>query len=239
MQVWHDDRSKSNPKGPADVELDYCSSTMHLSTRRLATSAAAAALLLAGNPGLAAVYQAICSGSSPCSVTLANGQISMPGLTIQKDQVLSWSQGGSGSQTDVGMGVAGVVLFGLPGLIGFAAKKHEYLYSINYVDQSGNTQVASIEFRNNTPANQFMMEMTGMTGLSMGQVNTTLQARIDQIKAEAAEKARIAALDCSRVLKTYGCSWDAYIEANPPVQIWANKYPALVPAEKARLGAID
>lgn len=101
-----------------------------------------------------------------------------------KGQVLSWSQGGSGSNTDVGMGVAGVVLFGVPGLIGFAAKKHDYQYTINYVDEAG-------------------------------------------------------ALDCSRVVKTYGCSWSAYVAANPAVQIWATKYPSMVPAEKARLRAID
>lgn len=185
------------------------------------------------------MYQALCAGGSECTVTLANGQIAMPGGVIDKDQVLSWSQGGSGSKTDVGMGVAGVVLFGLPGLIGFAAKKHDYTYSINDVDASGTTQVAMVGFKNNVPANQFMMEMTGMTGLSVGQVNTTLQARIDAIKAEAAEKARITALDCARVLKTYGCSWTSYLAANPTVQTWANKYPALVPAEQSRLRAVD
>ncbi len=212
---------------------------MRLLIRKLASTTAATVLLLAGNSGLAAVYQALCSGGSECTVTRAKGQISMPGLVIEKSQVLSWSQGGSGSKTDVGMGVAGVVLFGLPGLIGFASKKHDYQYSINYVDEVGNTQVALVGFKNNVPANQFMMEMTGMTGLSMGQVNAELQARMDQIKSEAAEKARIAALDCGRVLKTYGCSWNAYVAANPAVQIWASKYPALVPAEKARLRAID
>lgn len=212
---------------------------MGFSSQRFASAAAATALLLAGHPALAGVYQALCSGGSECTITLANGQIAMPGQVIQKDQVLSWSQGGSGSKTDVGMGVAGVILFGLPGLIGFAAKKHDYVYSINYVDDAGNTQVASVGFKNNVPANQFMMEMTGMTGLGLGQVNTNLQARIDQIKAEAAEKGRIASLDCARVLKTYACSWNDYVAANPTVQIWATKYPALVPAEKARLGAVD
>lgn len=207
--------------------------------RLLAATATSALALLAGQPGLAGVYQAICSGDAECSITLANGQIAMPGQVIKKEQVLSWSQGGSGSKSDVGMGVAGVILFGVPGLIGFAAKKHDYLYTINYVDDSGNSQMATVGFKNNVPANQFMMEMTGMTGLSVGQVNTDLQARIDQIKAEAAEKARIAALDCARVLKPYACSWNAYVETNPAVQIWAKRYPALVPAEKARLGAVD
>jgi hypothetical protein len=141
--------------------------------------------------------------------------------------------------SSLGMGVAGVVLFGIPGLIGFAAKKHDYTFSISYIDEAGNIQATSVGFKNNVPANQFMMELMGMTGLSVGEVNKNLQGRIDQIKAEKAEKARIAALDCARILKSYGCSWDAYLAANPAVQIWAGKYPALVAAEKTRLGAID
>jgi xylose isomerase len=84
-----------------------------------------------------------------------------------------------------------------------------------------------------------MMEMMGMTGLSLGEVNKDLQGRIDQIKAESAEKAHIASLDCARALKTYSCSWNDYVAANPAVQLWANKYPSMVPAEKARLRAID
>jgi hypothetical protein len=172
------------------------------------------------------MHQALCPGGAACSVTLMNGQVSMPGLTIPKESILSWSQGGSGTQTDVGMGVGGVILFGLPGLIGFAAKKHDYVFSINHVDSSGNIQATAIAFKNNTPANQFMMEMMGMTGLAVGQVNTTLQARIDQIRAESAEKARVASLDCARPLKPYSCSWQSYPEANPTVKIWAERNPA-------------
>jgi len=202
-------------------------------------SATTVVIGLSAGPGLAAVYQAICSNGSECTVTLADGQIGTPGLVIQKDQVLSWSQGGSGSKTDVGMGVAGVVLFGLPGLIGFAAKKHDYVFSINYVDEAGNIQATAVGFKNNIPANQFMMEMMGMTGLSVGEVNKDLQKRIDAIKAESTEKARIAAIDCSRVLKKYGCSWNTYLAANPNVKLWAEKNPSMVQAEKIKLGSID
>jgi hypothetical protein len=202
-------------------------------------TATTAVIGLSASPGLAAVYQAICSNGSECSVTLANGQIITPGLVIKKDQVLSWSQGGSGSKTDVGMGVAGVVLFGIPGLIGFAAKKHDYTFSINYVDEAGNIQATAVGFKNNVPANQFMMEMMGMTGLSLGEVNKELQGRVDIIKKESTEKARIAALDCSRVLKKYGCSWNSYLEANPNVKLWADKNPSMVQAEKTKLGSID
>jgi hypothetical protein len=172
---------------------------MHFSLQRFAAVAAAASVSLNCTPGLAAVYQALCSGGSECTVTLANGQIGMPGLVIQKDQVLSWSQGGSGSKTDVGMGVAGVVLFGVPGLIGFAAKKHDYQYTINYVDEAGNTQAASIGFKNNVPANQFMMEMMGMTGLSIGEVNKELQ-RFILLQADVTKNST----DNQALLKRFG-----------------------------------
>lgn len=200
---------------------------------------AAGGVFLATLPASAGIYRALCVGGSECTVTLANGQISLPSHVIAKEQVLSWTQSGSGSKSDVGLGVVTTVMFGLPGLLGFAAKTHDYRYSINYLDQSGNIQLASVAFSNDVPANQFMMELMGMTGLSVGQVNQALQARIDQIKAEAAEKARIEALDCARVLKPYACSWSAYQAATPAVQIWAKKYPQLVQAEKSRLRAAD
>ena len=147
---------------------------MHHS-RKVLFLASALGILSLQTPGLAANYSAVCSGGTECSVLLGVGKISMPGLTINKDKVLSWSQGGSGTKTDVGIGVASVVMFGLPGLIGFGAKKHDYLFSINYLDEAGNTQATTVGFKNNVPANQFMSELMGMTGLSMGETNKSLQ----------------------------------------------------------------
>jgi len=62
--------------------------TMHSSIYRLAAGTAAA-IGISATPGVAAVYQALCTGGSESTVTLANGQIGTPGLVIQKDQVLS------------------------------------------------------------------------------------------------------------------------------------------------------
>lgn len=206
------------------------------SSLALAVVAAGTVLPLAAEAG---VYQAVCSSGRECTVTIASGKLSMPGVAIDKEQILSWSQGGSGSKTDVGMGVGGVLLFGLPGLIGFGAKKHDYQFYVNYVDSSGEVQMATIGFKNNTPANQFMMEMMGMTGLTIGEVNKPLQERLGVIKQEAAEKARLESLDCAPVLKPYKCSYAAYLDSNPGPKAWAAKYPQMVPAEKARLKAID
>ena len=128
---------------------------------------------------------------------------------------------------------AGLVRLPAPGLIGFGAKKHDYQFSISHVDSSGNVQIESIKFINNTPANQFMMELMGLTGLSMGAVNEELQARREQIAAEKAEEERIANLECGRVLKAYKCSWSAYLEGNPSVRAWAEKYPEMAEKEES------
>jgi len=192
----------------------------------------------------AGIYQARCAGGGDCTVSLMNGKISIPGTLISSEDVISWSQGGSGTKTDIGMGVGSVVLFGLPGIIGFGAKKHDYQYYINYIDASGNGQMATIQFKNSVPANQFMMEMMGMTGLSMGEINKSAQSRLKRNQPVGATEATSEPVEfssgsCAIILKRYKCSWSKYLEANPVVSKWAKSNPVLVPAEKARLGAVD
>lgn len=207
--------------------------------REIALLAGSIGALAIQAPVMAGSYEAICSMGGRCTVILAAGKITLPTVEIEKENILSWSQGGSGSKTDVGMGVATTVLFGLPGLIGFGAKKHDYQFSISHVDESGNLQIESIKFVNNTPANQFMMELMGLTGLSMGAVNSDLQARREEIAAAKAEEERIANLECGPVLKTYQCSWSKYLEANPSVAAWAEKYPAMAEQERIKQGAVE
>lgn len=71
---------------------------------------AACGVLLVVTPSSAGVDEALCAGGSECTVTLANGQIALSGQVIAKEQVLSWNQGGSGSKSDVGLGVVSTVL---------------------------------------------------------------------------------------------------------------------------------
>ena len=190
-------------------------------------------------------YSAICEGGGECNVILVNGKINIPGLSIDSNDVISWSQGGKGSRTDIGMGVATTLSFGLLGIIGFGAKKHDYLFYINYLDNSGNGQMATIGFKNNTPAKQFTMEMMGMTGLSMGELNKSAQARLKKNRGSFNdESVRTKSIstspsNCAIVLRNYSCSWSKYLEANPGPRAWAEANPNLVPAEKARLNALD
>lgn len=208
-------------------------------TRKIALLVSSIGALALQAPVVAGSYEAICSTGNTCNVILAAGKITTPSVVIEKDNVLSWVQGGKGSKTDVGMGVATTLLFGLPGLIGFGAKKHDYQFSISHMDDSGNVQIESIKFVNNTPANQFMMELMGLTGLSMGSINEELQASLDQIAAEKAEENRIANLECGPVLKAYKCSWSAYLRGNPAVAAWAEKYPEMAEKERIKQGATE
>ena len=187
----------------------------------------------------AGIYQAICSTGSSCTVTIANGKIITPGIIIEKENILSWNQGGEGTKGDTGMKVASFIGLGLLGLLASSgAKSHDYQFNISHVDNSGNTQITTIRFKNDSPANQMSMELIGMTGLTMGEINPTLQARLDVIKAEAAEKERIANLECGKVLKVYDCNWNKYLDANPSVKAWAVKFPDMAEKERIKQGAI-
>ena len=187
----------------------------------------------------AGVYQAICATGSRCTVTIAGGKIISPSGTIEKEEILSWTQGGAGTKGDTGMKAASFIGFGLLGLIAASgAKTHDYSFNISHVDNSGNIQITTIRFKNDQPANMMAMELIGMTGLTMGETNPTLRARLDVLKEEAAERERIANLECGKVLKAYDCNWNKYLDANPAVKAWAEKFPEMAEKERLKQGAV-
>ena len=187
----------------------------------------------------AGVYQAICATGSRCTVTIAGGKIISPSGTIEKEEILSWTQGGAGTKGDTGMKAASFIGFGLLGLIAASgAKTHDYSFNISHVDNSGNIQITTIRFKNDQPANMMAMELIGMTGLTMGESNPTLRARLDVLKEEAAERERIANLECGKVLKAYDCNWNKYLDANPAVKAWAEKFPEMAEKERLKQGAV-
>ena len=162
-----------------------------------------------------------------------------PEEIIEKENILSWSQDGAGSKSDNGMKAASFVGLGLIGLLAAGgAKTHDYKFNISHVDSSGNIQISTIQFKNDTPANQLSMELIGMTGLTAGETNPTLQAKLDVLKEEAAERERIANLECGRVLKAYECNWNKYLDANPTVKAWADKFPEMAEKERIKQGAV-
>lgn len=212
---------------------------MKTSTRSVALGAIAAvytALPLAAQAG---VYQAICSTGNRCTVTIAGGKIISPSGVIKKQDILAWTQGGAGSKGDTGMKAVSLLGFGLLGLVAASgAKTHDYSFDISHIDKSGNVQITTIQFKNDSPANRMAMELIGMTGLTMGETNPELQSKIDSLKAEAAERERIANLECGKVLKRYDCNWNTYLDANPTVKAWAERFPEMAEKERIKQGAI-
>ena len=187
----------------------------------------------------AGVYQAICSTGSRCTVTIAGGKIISPSGTIDKEKILTWTQGGEGSKGDTGMKAASFLGFGLLGLVASSgAKTHDYSFDISHVDNSGNIQITTFQFKNDSPANRMSMELIGLTGLTMGETNPTLQAKLDILKEEAAERERIANLECGKVLKAYDCNWNKYLDSNPAVKAWAEKFPEMAEKERLKQGAV-
>ena len=129
--------------------------------------------------------------------------------------------------------------FGLLGLIAAGgAKTHDYSFDISHVDNSGNIQITTFQFKNDSPANRMSMELIGLTGLTMGETNPTLQAKLDTLKEEAAERERIANLECGKVLKAYDCNWSKYLDSNPAVKAWAEKFPEMAEKERLKQGAV-
>ena len=212
---------------------------MKMSTRSVALGAIAAiyaALPLAAQAG---VYQAICSTGNRCTVTIAGGKIISPSGVINKQDILAWTQGGAGSKDDTGMKAVSFLGLGLLGLVAASgAKTHDYSFDISHIDKSGNIHTTTIQFKNDSPANRMAMELIGMTGLTMGETNPELQAKIDSLKAEAAERERIANLECGKVLKRYDCNWNTYLDANPTVKAWAERFPEMAEKERIKQGAI-
>jgi hypothetical protein len=138
------------------------------------------------------------------------------------------------------MGVAGTVLFGLPGLILFNTKTHDYQYIIQHFDDRGRIRLNTIRFRNNVPANLFLAELIGFTGLSAGEVNKSAQLLLAKLRLDQQQSEKPAvASTCSPSLQPWNCSYARYREANPTVDAWAKANPQLIQAEKVRLGATD
>ena len=212
---------------------------MKTSAQHITFGALAAMQIALPMAAQAGVYQAICSTGSRCTVTIAGGKIISPSGVIKKDDILAWTQGGAGSKGDTGMKAVSFLGFGLLGLVAASgAKTHDYSFDISHVDKSGNIQITTIQFKNDSPANRMAMELIGLTGLTMGETNPRLQEKLDTLKAEAAERERIANLECGKVLKRYSCNWNKYLDANPPVKAWAEKFPEMAEKERIKQGAV-
>jgi len=141
----------------------------------LGISAVAIASLLNEPQACASSFEAIC-GRSKCTIELKKEKITTPHAVIPTSRVANWGGGGK-SKNDLILGTSTTYLLGPVGLVGFAAKVHDYNYSITGYNQEGEKIFTRIRFRNEKPALKFAEEMLEFTRLRMDQKRTASDIR--------------------------------------------------------------
>ena len=192
---------------------------------------------------IASSFDAIC-GTIRCSIVLSKEEIRTPYGIIPTSRVTSWGGGGK-SETDLIMGAASTYLLGPIGLIGFAAKTHDYNFALNGYDTKGNKIIVRIQFKNSKPAKKFAMEMIDFTKLGMSSTRTA--SDIKRIESLMRQKGvswvgylPLGTLDEDYQQEQVGVNnidpercWSKHLDSNPQLKIWAEKNPDL--ANKAKL----
>lgn len=230
-------------------------------SRRAALSAVVvgSSCLLFQSSVLAGTYQALCHGGK-CNVSITSEGISHPDGFMPASRIKSWSAGGS-SETDNTTGIITTIAFGLPGLLGFTAKKHDYQVSVSGYDEDGESMHLSWRFINNKPFNRLMSEMPTISGLRRGQrrsiadikaieaadgdfsVVTAGGSRLDDATNVAGSTPQspnqLGAIGQNSLSGIGGPSlpgncWSAYLGANPAMQQWAAANPAMAAQNKKR-----
>lgn len=213
---------------------------------------ATSAVVLSPAAALAARYDALCGGTR-CTIGVTASGISAQGVTIPAHRVTSWSIGGD-SETDVTTGVVTTVLFGGLGLLGFAAKKHDYNVSISGYDAQGKKANISFRFINDKPAKRIASQLPSVTGLGVNQ-QRTMEEILAYEKGERSENTlgAVASLP-SRLGGVGGPSlpsslsqrprtiaqaqpkncWSTYLKGNPAMAKWAEANPTMAAQNKKR-----
>ena len=208
---------------------------------------------------LAGTYDALCHGSK-CRVSITSDGISHPDGFMPATRIKSWSAGGS-TETDNTTGIITTVAFGLPGLIGFAAKKHDYQFSVSGYDEDGESMHLSWRFINNKPANRMMSEMPTISGLRRGQRRSVNDikaieaaggdfdvargsgSRLDEAvsvrKEPPVSSTGLSPLNESRLAGVGGPSlpqncWSTYLNNNPAMKQWSEANPTMAAQNKKR-----
>ena len=204
-------------------------------------------MLLVPTTAVAGTYNALCGGVK-CTIKVSSQGIRSTQGSIPPSRISYWSVNGE-SSTSVGTGVATTILFGGIGLLGFLAKNHDFDFTIDGYDEEGKKVAIQFKFINNKPVKRLTNELYRVSGLAMGRQRTIaeiqaiesgeapLNAMSSGLEQQLGSAKKKKELSCGRVLRDYGCNYDAYLDANPSVKAWASANPELAAKERIRLGA--
>lgn len=202
---------------------------------KLKTSAVAAlSVATVGSPlmAMAGTYDALCSGTR-CQVSVSADAITTPQGTIPTNRVTSWTGGGH-SETDVTTGVVTTLVFGLPGLLGFGAKKHDYNFTVTGFTEKGRKTTLNIGFLNDKPAKRLMGELSSLTGLAMNEQRS--KEEVEELIANGGESDTLEGAQLALAKPKVKC-WSEYADSNPGMKTWANANPQLAAPVLSKYGA--
>lgn len=186
----------------------------------------------------ASSFDAIC-GTFRCTIDVSKEEIKTPYGIIPTSRVSSWGGGGK-SEVDLIMGAGATYLLGPVGLLGFAAKTHDYNYALTGYNTKGNKVVVRIQFKNSKPAKKFAAEMLEFTRLGMSEARTA--SEIKQIEALMEDQGlswvgdlKVGTLEQdfrrersgnSPIINSKKCGSEN-LDSDPHLKDWANANPAL------------
>lgn len=205
-------------------------------------------IAFSGNNAVASEFDAIC-GTIRCQLTLSREKILTPYGVMPTSRVSSWGGGGR-SESDLILGSSMTYLLGPVGLIGFAAKTHDYNYALNGYDSNGKKMVVRIQFKNKLPAQKFAKEMAEFTRLSMNDSRTAAEIKGLERLMKFHEVKWLGDLPPSHLdqgsrkfggghdelnkSKNSDRCWEQKLDSNPLLREWADSNPELAEQQKSK-----
>ena len=177
-------------------------------------------------------------------INLSKERINTPYGIIPTSRVSNWGGGGK-SESDLIMGAGATYLLGPIGLIGFAAKTHDYNYSLTGYDLDGRRLSVRIRFLNKKPAIKFVNEMIEFTQLGMSETRTAKDIKALEAKMRSNDVKWVGDLPLGTLEQGYGNElnssqdnssistsktkqcWSVKLKNSPSLSAWAKANPSL------------
>jgi hypothetical protein len=199
---------------------------------RLLLSCLAVSFFSLDSPVLAGVFDALCNGDKECRVSVGDGKLVVGNSEISVSRIISWEESLAKTGKDAGLCLLSITACALTNI-------HDYRYNVYYMNDDGDVSTTSFRFVNNEPAARVKRQLTSLTNLAPSQVSEEATSKAAALKKESTRQKLINSLDCSPLIKPYGCSFTQYMNSIPSVKAWAIANPSLVESQMIKMKAIE
>ena len=185
-------------------------------------------------------FDALCGSSRDrCQVKFDGEKMTMPGLVIYAEDVVSWNMSDNTTQR---------CYHGWFGAKSCYNPNEDQRFFIKYMGDDGTRQLVQVAFLNHKPARSFINMMSLWSGLQSENLKTTVQAErrtaaqdpgsvqpfedvttSPNAKNKGAHNLGEGSVPAKRYRKASRpqpkACWSAYLEANPSMKVWADANP--------------